>query len=185
VAALDRFSGLRAAVFGRKTMSGTLFSRRSLAAGALAALLSLGASFHLGPASAHAAKCPYCKLDVPQDTDQQDNEVALRFGRKRIEYRCVFCALAQAKTDYKGDLSVLAPTELKGKPALLSRKDDKWSVLPESAVFVGQKASHQQCQVAYRAFTTRAAFDAYVKAHKDVVGDAKPLTLAQMVELAK
>jgi hypothetical protein len=111
--------------------------------------------------------------------------VALRYGRKRIEYRCVYCALAQARTDYKGDVTILAPSEIKGKPVLISRKDGKWSVSPESAVFVGQKVNHQQCQTGYRAFSSQAGFDAYVKKHHELVRDAKPLTLAQMVEIAK
>ena len=41
------------------------------------------------PAMAHEAKCPYCKLDVPQDTAQQDNEVALKYGRKRIPIKAI------------------------------------------------------------------------------------------------
>jgi hypothetical protein len=52
-------------------------------------------------------------------------------------------------------------------------------------VFVGAKVSHRYCQTGYRAVTSRKAFDAYVKANKKVVGDAKPLSLAQMVALTK
>jgi hypothetical protein len=137
------------------------------------------------PAMAHEATCPYCKLDVPQDTEQQDNEVALRYGRKRIEYRCVFCALAQAKSDYKGDLTILAPSDVKDKPIVISRKDDKWSVSPETALFVGEKVNHRQCNTGYRAFSTRTGFDAWVKKNHALLGDAKPLTLTQMVEIAK
>lgn len=163
----------------------SLVSRRRLLTGSLAAFFSLGAvGIVAGPVAAHEAKCPYCKLDVVQDTATLDNEVALRYGRKRIEYRCVFCALAQAKSEFKGDLTILAPSEAKGKPILISRKGGKWSA-PAGAVFVGERANHRYCQITYRAFTNRAAFDAYVKKNQARVKDAKPLTLAQMVEIAR
>lgn len=155
-------------------------------------MLALGLAVSLGvgvlgarPAAAHEATCPYCRLDVVQDTAEQDNEVALRYGRKRIEYRCVFCALAQAKSDYTGDVTILAPSEIKGKPVLITRKEGKWSVSPESALFVAQKVNHQHCQTGYRAFATRAGFDAHVKKHPELLKDAKPLTLPQIVEIAK
>lgn len=160
-----------------------LSRRLAAAVGALALLLTL-AAMPLRPVLAHEAKCPVCKLDVVQDTATLDNEVALRFGRKRIEYRCVWCALKDAKT-YRGDVTILAPSELKGKPVLLSRKGDEWSVQPETAVFVGHKVNHRQCELGYRALTTRAAFDKWVKANASLLEDAQPLTLPQMLELAK
>lgn len=160
-------------------------SRRRFLAGSLAALLSLGMlGFGSGPAKAHEAKCPYCKLDVVQDTPTLDNEVALRYGRKRIEYRCVFCALAQAKTKFQGDVTIVAPSEVKGKPVTITRINGQWSVSPSSAVFVGEKANHRYCQTTYRAITNKAGFDAYVQKNPRIKG-AQPLTLAQMVELSK
>ena len=160
--------------------------RGLFAIGAVAAILGasmIGVSQQ--PAFAHEAKCPYCKLDVVQDTKDQDNEVALKYGRKRIEYRCVFCALAQAKSEFKGDLKILAPSEVKGKPIVISRTDGKWSAEPEKPVFVGEKLNHRHCQIGYRAFTNKEAFDKWVKANEDKVKDAKPKTLDEMVELAK
>ncbi len=163
----------------------TVFHRRTLLAGTLAALLG-GAVLNSDqrPALAHEAKCPVCKLDVVQDTDKLDNEVALKFGRKRIEYRCVWCALTDAKT-YKGDVTILAPSEIKGKPVLLTRKGGTWSVAPETAVFVGHKVSHRSCELGYRALTTQVAFQKWVEANPALLKDAKPLNLEQMLELAK
>jgi hypothetical protein len=164
-----------------------ILSHRSWLVGSLAVVLTL-CVVGLGdrPAIAHETKCPYCRLDVVQDTPQQDNEVALRYGQKRIEYRCVYCALAQAKSDYKGDLTVLAPSEIKGKPVVISRTSGKWSVSPETAVFTGQqKVNHPQCQVGYRAFSNRAALDAYTKQHEDLLKDARPLTVTEIVEVAR
>ncbi len=160
-------------------------SRRLLLAAGLAAPLGTGwVGPLLRPASAHQAACPICKLDVPQDTETQDNEVAIRSGRKRIEYRCVWCALNDAKT-YTGDISILAPSDVKGKPVLLTRTGGKWSAQPDGALFVGVKVPHQECPLGYRAFTGKAAFEAWVRKNHAVVGDAAPLSLGQMVDLAK
>ncbi|MFN3648572.1 MAG: hypothetical protein ACK47B_03240 [Armatimonadota bacterium] len=157
-------------------------TRRMVLAGALAATAALGGAA-LSPALAHEAKCPVCKLDVVQDTDKLDNEVALKSGRKRIEYRCVYCALQDAKS-YPGDITVLAPSELKGKPVTLTRKEGKWTASPETAVFVGHKVNHRQCELGYRALTTKEAFPKWVQANQALLKDAKPLTLAELLELA-
>ena len=163
----------------------TVSTRRLFLAGTLAAVLAAPlAGLTVRPALAHEAKCPVCKLDVVQDTAQLDNEVALKSGRKRIEYRCVYCALQDAKS-YQGDITILAPSEVKGKPVQLTRKDGKWSVAPETAVFVGQKVNHRSCQVGYRALTNRAAFDKWVHANHELLNGAKPLTLQEMTGLAK
>lgn len=151
-----------------------------------AALLGVLMAAGVGPRPvfAHEAKCPICSLDVPQDTTQQDNEVAIRSGRKRIEYRCVSCALHDAVT-YKGDITVLAPSDVKGQPVLLTRKDGSWSSTPANVLFVGQKVPHASCPLGYRVFTTRAAFDAWTHKNHALLGDATPLSLPQMIELSK
>jgi hypothetical protein len=163
----------------------SVFSRRGFLVAAVAIALGGVSGGPLAPpAFAHEATCPVCKLDVVQDTDKLDNEVALRFGRKRIEYRCVYCALSDAK-NYTGDLTILAPSELKGKPVLLTRTGSEWKVAPDGAVFVGHKVNHRSCQTGYRAFTNRAAFDRWIHANHALLGDAKPLSLKEMLELAK
>ncbi len=158
-------------------------TRRLLIAGALSAVAVSLAGVLSGPVSAHEGKCPVCKLDIVQDTDKLDNEVALKSGRKRIEYRCVYCALNDAKS-YTGDITVLAPSEVKGKPVLLSRKEGKWSVAPETAVFVGEKVNHRSCQVGYRALTTKEAFEKWQHANHELLKDAKPLTLQQILDVS-
>ena len=146
------------------------------------ALLLMGLS--LAPAQSHITACPNCSMDVVQDTKTQDNEVAIQYGRKRIEYRCIACAFAQAKTDYKNDLTILAPSEIKGRPVLISRTAGKWSALPSTTVFVGENAGHEHCFAANRAFSSKAAFQTYIAAHHVLLGSVKPLTLAQMVALS-
>ena len=137
-----------------------------------------------GMVSAHEATCPFCEMDVVQNTPQQDNEVALKYGKKRIEYRCVLCAIADAK-QYEGDLTVLAPTEIKGKPAILTRTQGQWTSAPDNLLFVGEKVKHRHCQLGYRAFTSKAAFDAHVQKNKAIIRNAQPIDLAQMVKLSE
>lgn len=146
----------------------------------------LFAATFLAPVSAfaHEAPCPYCAMPITQDTPDQDNEVALKAGRKRIEYKCVYCALSEAQSDYTGDLSLSAPSEKKGEPIVLKRADGKWSALPATPFFVSSEPlKHKICNVQARAFTTKEAAQAYIDAHKDTLADAKPLTLDEMVKL--
>lgn len=141
-------------------------------------------------ALAHEVPCPVCGLKVVQNTKTMDNEVVLRYGKKKIEYRCVYCAIADARK-YDGDVIVYAPSEAKGKPVLLQRAAGKWSAVKEAdgklvpeegVVFINDFKSHAKCAALSRAFHTKEAFDKYVAANK--VTDAKALTLDQMVEVA-
>ena len=139
-------------------------------------------------AAAHPVPCPRCGLKVAQATPTQDNEVVLRFGNKRIEYRCVDCALADA-AKYDGDLFVYAPSETKGKPVILQRKAGAWSavrvererLVPEpDAVFLDAFDSHARCAALARAFHDRKGFDAYAEKPRG----ALPLTLDALLAKA-
>lgn len=159
----------------------TTLSRRAFAGLITTFALAAGG---IVPAFAHEAPCPYCKITITQDTPTQDNETVLRLGRKRIEYKCVYCALAEANTKYKtSDVTILAPSEKKGAPVEITRKGGTWYA-PEGTVFVAVKASHRICQATYRAFTGKAGYDAYVAKNKAKLPDAKPLTLTEMVAVA-
>jgi len=131
------------------------------------------------PAFAHEADCPYCKLKLIQNTKEQDNEVVLKSGNKRIEYRCVFCVFKDQKR-YKGDLIVYAPSEKVGEPVVLKRTAGKWTA-PEGTVFLNSFKAHADCAALSRAFSSKAAFDAYVTKQK--IKDAKALTLDQLIEV--
>lgn len=138
--------------------------------------------------AAHPVPCPRCGLLVVQATKDRDNEVVLRYGNKRIEYRCVDCALADAKK-YGGDLFVYAPSETKGKPVILQRKAGTWSAVrvqgealvpEEGVVFLDAFDKHPQCATLARAFHTVKAFAAY----PDKPKDAQPLTLDALLAKA-
>ncbi len=134
-------------------------------------------------ALAHEADCPYCQQPVTQDTATQDNEVVLKYGRKRIEYKCVYCALAEAKTEYpEGDVTIAAPSEIKGEPVILKRVDGKWNA-PETAVFVAiTPLKHKTCNVTARAFSSDEAAKEYIKVN---VLETAPLTLSQLLKIVK
>lgn len=129
------------------------------------------------PAFAHEGECPYCKLKLVQNSKSQDNEVVLKTGNKRIEYRCVYCVIKDQKR-YKGDLVVYAPSEKVGEPVVLKRTDGKWSA-PEGAVFLNAFQAHSDCAALSRAFSSKAAFDAYI--HAKGQHEATPLTLDQFL----
>ena len=151
-----------------------------------AALLILG-SLSLGsrPVRAGSARCPYCKLAVLDNSGPMDNTVTLTQGARRTEYRCVYCAIAIAKGQASGDLTILAPSEVKGKPVVIFRKAGKWTVKPASAVFVAEKANHRVCQLTYRAFTSPAGAAAHVRKNQGLFKGAKPVTLPTMVEISQ
>lgn len=130
-------------------------------------------------ASAHETDCPYCKLPVVQNTKDQDNEVVVKLGNKRIEYRCLFCVIKDQKR-YKGDLVVYSPSEKLGEPVVLKRTAGAWSG-PDRAVFLNTFKKHGDCAALSRAFSSKAAFEKYVKDNK--VTDAKALSLSEFIEL--
>jgi hypothetical protein len=152
---------------------------------AFAALLTTGLLGALAtPAAAHETDCPYCKLKVVQDTKEMDNEVLLRYGNKRIEYRCVMCAIAQAKTKYKDkDLTIIAPSTVKGKPVTITKKGSEWTASPAGAMFVFQKGNHSECQDLYRAALTHEAAVAW--ANKKNYKQAQHLSLKELVAASK
>lgn len=129
--------------------------------------------------AAHEGDCPYCKMKLVQNTKDQDNEVVMKTGNKRIEYRCVYCVVKD-QGRYKGDLVVYAPSEKVGEPVVLKRTAGKWTG-PEGAVFLNTFKKHADCSELSRAFSKKEAFDAYVKKHN--ADGAKALSLDEFVQL--
>lgn len=129
-------------------------------------------------AMAHEGDCPYCKLKLVQNTKDQDNEVVLKVGNKRIEYRCLYCVIKDQKR-YKGDLVVYAPSEKKGEPIILKRTAGKWTA-PEGTVFMNSFKKHADCSALSRAFSSKAALNKYASANGHT--GVKALTLAEFIE---
>lgn len=141
--------------------------------------LALGTTAAFAPV--HETDCPFCKVPVTQNTEDQDNEVVLKFGNKKIEYSCIACVFKD-QGRYRGDLVVYAPSETVGEPVILKRTEGKWSA-PEKAVFINAWKEHKDCARLSRAFSKLEAFEVYAKKHAP---EAKPLTLAEFEkEVAK
>jgi hypothetical protein len=137
----------------------------------------LGSLGLAGVALAHEADCPYCKLKIVQNTKDQDNEVVVKFGNKKIEYRCIFCAIKDQKR-YTANLVVYSPSEKVGEPVVLKRTDGKWTA-PAGAVFLNSFKKHADCASLSRAFSSKTALDQYVTDHK--IEDAKALSLDEFI----
>ncbi len=154
-------------------------ARPALFCGTLAALLTtvLVPTLAVRPALAHSAPCPYCNMTVSDATAS-----VLRTGHKRIEYKCVYCALSQAQSEFPaGDLTVSAPSEKPGHPIVIKRTGGKWSASPASATFVSPAhIKHKMCQEQARAFTTKAAATKFAKTESGMV-----MSLAQMNAMAR
>lgn len=129
------------------------------------------------PAIAHEADCPYCKMKLVQNTKELDNEVVLKAGNKKIEYRCLYCVFKD-QGRYKGDLVVYAPSEKVGEPVILKRTEGKWTA-PEGAVFLNTFKEHVDCAALSRAFSSKEAFAKYVQAKGQP--DAKAMTLDEFI----
>lgn len=147
---------------------------KAIAKTLFAVSLTLGA---FSMASAHEGECPYCKMKLVQNTKDQDNEVVVKFGNKRIEYRCIYCVVKDAGR-YKSDLVVYAPSEKVGEPVVLKRTEGKWSA-PAGTVFLNTFKKHADCAEQARAFSTKDAFDKYVTGHK--IEGAKAFTLDEYI----
>ena len=145
----------------------------------LSILAVLGTMGITSIASAHDADCPYCKLKLKQATKKMDYEVVVKVGNKKVEYRCAYCAIADAKR-YKSDLVVYMPSEKKGEPIIVKRKDGVWSA-PEGAVFLNGFKKHADCADLSRAFTSKEAMAKYSTAMS--VEDPKALDVDAFVKL--
>lgn len=145
---------------------------------ALAIFAIIGGLGFITPAMAHDADCPYCKLKLVQNTKDQDNEVVLKTGNKKIEYRCLYCVFKD-QGRYKADLIVYAPSEKVGEPVVLKRTAGKWTA-PEGTVFLNTFSKHADCAALSRAFSSKTALEKYAHAQKQ--HEAKPLTLEQFIE---
>lgn len=134
------------------------------------------------PAQAANRMCPYCAMPLGAPSTQ----VWLRSGSKRVAYRCVYCAVSEAKTEYKGNLSIQAPTENSKKPLIIKRTGGRWSVNIKGASFVGNmKVSHKSCPTSEHAFTSSAAAKKYIAQHKSALGKSMLMSFNQFVAMTK
>src|ERR671933_184125 len=98
-----------------------------------------------------------------------------------MRVRCPLCARDMA-AETKGRAILHIPTEDPARP-LVAISDEQGNLkggLP-GVVFLEREGSHAGCDGWSRAFTSRAAFDEYVKANPEFAG-AKPLSFEEWAE---
>lgn len=132
-------------------------------------------------ASAGNEKCPECELP-----NEKATAATLKHGGKTIVFRCVYCVLDEAQgDDFKGDLSIVAPTEKVGRSIWIKRVRGKWSATAGASFVAAQRMRHRTCPETYRAFSSRAAAQNYIAKNRALVGNVSPLNLAQMLQVAR
>jgi hypothetical protein len=123
------------------------------------------------------ADCHHCSMPLWEGADEWRNPTVSADGWT-MRVRCPLCA-RDMSAETKGRAILRIPTEDPSR-TLVVLSDEQGSLkgsMPD-AVFLEREASHAGCDAWSRAFTSRDAFQAYVKANPEFAG-AKMLTFAQ------
>ncbi len=128
-------------------------------------------------------ECAHCSVRLPEDWSEGVGATVSAQGWT-MNVRCVLCARDMAaETPGRAILRIATedPTQIL---ILISDEEGHWSSVRKDPVFLEVEGSHADCSDWSRAFTSRAAFDAYLKANADNpdLKGAKPLTLEEWSE---
>lgn len=128
-------------------------------------------------AMAAAQNCTHCGFPVIEENGKK-LLFTVKTGGKSYPVRCALCARDLA-AQYQGAAEIVAPTEDPTRPLIL-KSDEKgdWTANLPEVVFLEQEGDHALCSKWSRAFTSKAAFDAYVEANPQYK-DAKALPLSE------
>lgn len=124
-------------------------------------------------------ECAHCSM--PIDFEDKGAGATVSAEGWTMNVRCMLCARDMA-AQAEGRAIVRANTEDPNRPLILiSDEEGNWTSNLKDVVFLEVVGPHPSCSGWSRAFTSRAAFDAYVKAQEDdeELKNAKPLTLAE------
>lgn len=120
-------------------------------------------------------RCHHCSLPLPQGKDAwRCSRITAQGWTMRV--RCALCARDLA-AQTRGRVILHLPTEDPDESVVLTSDERGVLTTNTNVVFLEQEAGHVGCGDWSRAFTSRAAFNAYVRAHPEL-RDAVPLTLA-------
>jgi hypothetical protein len=126
------------------------------------------------------ADCHHCSMPLWEGADAWRNSTVTADGWS-MRVRCTLCARDMA-AETKGKAILHLPTEDPARPALvLSDEQGNLKTNNPGVVFLEAEGSHAGCEEWSRTFTSRAAFDAYVKAHPKLAG-AKALSFGEWSE---
>ncbi len=115
------------------------------------------------------AECHHCSMPLWEGEEAWRNPTVSAEGWT-MRVRCPLCA-RDMSAETKGRAVLHIPTEDPDR-LLVVLSDEQGNLkgsLPE-AVFLEKEASHAGCDGWSRAFTSRSAFDAYLKAHPEYAG---------------
>ncbi len=126
------------------------------------------------------ADCHHCSMPLWDGGDWWRNPTVTADGWS-MRVRCPLCARDMA-AETKGRALLRIPTEDPYRTVVVtSDEQGNLKTTTPGVVFLESEASHAGCDMWSRAFTTRAAFDAYVRANPDLSG-AKALTFVAWAE---
>lgn len=126
--------------------------------------------------------CHHCSMPLPEGDDAWQASLVTADGWT-MRVRCALCA-RDMSAQTKGRAILTIATEDKNRPLVLI-SDEQGNLRTDlaGAVFLESESSHAGCNEWSQAFTSRAAFDTFVKANPKYK-NAKALTLAQWQERA-
>jgi hypothetical protein len=132
------------------------------------------------------SECGHCSMPMDFDAKGGSGGTVSAEGWT-MDVRCVLCARDMA-AQVEGEAIIRANTEDPSRPLILISDDEgNLTANIKAAVFLEVPGSHAGCSRWSRAFTSRAAFDAYIKAQDEddeELKTAKPLTLAEWSKLS-
>lgn len=126
------------------------------------------------------AECHHCSMPLWEGAEAWRNPTVTAEGWS-MRVRCALCARDMA-AETKGRAILHLPTEDPQRPVVvLSDEQGNLKTSATLAVFLEAEASHTGCEHWSRAFTSRAAFDAYVRANPKLA-EAQALSFAEWSE---
>jgi hypothetical protein len=119
-------------------------------------------------------ECHHCSMPLPTG-DEAWRASSLSAQGWTMQVRCALCA-RDMSAETKGEAILRIPLETPDKMLVVISKDDgTLTTDTPDVVFLEETAGHAKCNQWSRAFSNRAAFDAYVKENPRYA-DVKPLT---------
>lgn len=128
--------------------------------------------------------CAHCSM--PLNFEDKGSGATVSAQGWTMNVRCMLCA-RDMSSQSEGRAIIRANTEDPTKPLILiSDEEGNWSANLKSVLFLEVPGPHAGCSTWSRAFTSRAAFDAFVKSQADdeELQKAKPLTLEEWSRLS-
>ncbi|MEQ1822826.1 MAG: hypothetical protein ABL949_09960 [Fimbriimonadaceae bacterium] len=124
-------------------------------------------------------ECSHCSISLPE-TGPWGATVSAEGWTMTV--RCLMCARDMA-SETPGRAIIRASTEDPNTLLILISDDEgNWTSNLKNVVFLEKFDEHPECSQWSRAFTSRSAFDAYIRAYPEFK-DEKPLPLAEWAQL--